>query len=244
MPRIDLFTSPDCPSCPRAREAVAAFVAENPEIEVREWDFATDPGPAAGRGIFATPSLLFDGASVFLGVPTQNDLLAHFGHRGRSAVGARRVLVLNAYQDFLRRPVFECLSRAGYVPCTVDSIEAAVEALRTRAADNVVVALNPTLGPEGRIEGSGISLWARILGQLGDPWWATHPIVVTATSPASAPLVRSELERHRIANPVLVATKAEVLEPGFHAAIQRHLEGQRADARSDAKNNVVRADRT
>ncbi len=79
MPRIDLFTSPECPSCPRAREAVAAFVAENPGIEVREWDLATDPGPAAGRGIFATPSLLFDGVSIFLGVPTQDDLLAHFG---------------------------------------------------------------------------------------------------------------------------------------------------------------------
>jgi hypothetical protein len=77
--RIDLFTSSDCQSCPRAREVVTAFAAEHPDVEVREWDLATNPGPAVGRGIFATPSLLLNGVDVLLGVPTKADLLKRFG---------------------------------------------------------------------------------------------------------------------------------------------------------------------
>lgn len=90
MPRIDLFTLPECPSCPRAREVVAVFAAENPDVEVREWDLATDPGPATGRGIFATPSLLLDGVSVVSGVPALTDLLTHFGRERRSVEGVER----------------------------------------------------------------------------------------------------------------------------------------------------------
>ncbi len=78
MPRIDLFTSPDCPSCPRAREVVAAFAAQHPEIVLREWDLSRNPGPAVGRGIFATPSLLLNGAEILFGVPTRAELLRHF----------------------------------------------------------------------------------------------------------------------------------------------------------------------
>lgn len=80
MSRIDLFTSADCPSCPRAREVVTAFAAEHPDVEVHEWDLAANPGPAVGRGIFATPSLLLNGVDILLGVPTKADLFEHFGH--------------------------------------------------------------------------------------------------------------------------------------------------------------------
>lgn len=78
MPRIDLFTSPECPNCPRAREIVAAFAAQHPGVELREWDLTTNHGPAVGRGIFATPALLLNGVDVLFGVPTETDLLEHF----------------------------------------------------------------------------------------------------------------------------------------------------------------------
>lgn len=225
MPRIDLFTSPECPSCPRAREVLAAFAARHPEIELREWDLTTDPGPAVGRGIFATPSLLLNGADVLFGVPTETQLLEHFSIDHERADGVRRVLVLNAYADFLRRPVFETLSRAGYVPFPVESVEAAARVIGTQLFAGVVVALNPELDAQGDMVQSGIGLWAQVLTKLNDAAWAARPILVTATSRGSAPLVRAELERHAIRNPVLIATKAEVTQPDFSSQVRRHLDG-------------------
>jgi AhpD family alkylhydroperoxidase len=74
--RIDLLTSPGCPGCPAARDAVRAFAAERPGVEVHEWDVTRDPGPAAGRGIFATPAVIVDGGRILLGVPTREDLMS------------------------------------------------------------------------------------------------------------------------------------------------------------------------
>lgn len=79
MPRIDLIVTLDCPSCPRARVVVTAFVASNPHVVLREWDLARNPGPAVGRGIFATPAVLLDDTRVLLGVPTLSELAAYFG---------------------------------------------------------------------------------------------------------------------------------------------------------------------
>lgn len=72
--RIDLLTSPLCPDCPAARAAVAAFAASHPRTEVFEWDIATNPGPAEGRGLFITPAVIIDGGRVFIGVPGEKDL--------------------------------------------------------------------------------------------------------------------------------------------------------------------------
>lgn len=74
MTQIDLFTAPDCPACPAAREAVAAFAQGRPDVVVREWDVTRDPGPALGRGIVATPAILVDGTHILLGVPNAGDL--------------------------------------------------------------------------------------------------------------------------------------------------------------------------
>jgi hypothetical protein len=166
-----------------------------------------------------------NGVDVFLGVPTKKDLLKIFptGHPG--AQGIRRVLVLNAYEDFLRRPVFESLTRAGYVPCPVGSVAAAVRVLRTQAFAGVVVALSPVVKAEGEMVRSGIGLWAEVLARVADPAWAARPILVTATSRASASLVRAELERHAVLNPVLIATEADITEPAFSSTLRRHLGG-------------------
>jgi hypothetical protein len=72
--RIDLFTSPECPSCPAARAVVAAVLRGRPGVAFREWDLSRDPGPAVGRGIFATPSLLVNGSRILVGVPTHGEL--------------------------------------------------------------------------------------------------------------------------------------------------------------------------
>ena len=74
MTRVDLFTSPNCPSCPAAREAVASFSREWPDVVVREWDLTRDPGPAIGRGIVATPAVLVNETRILLGIPDRRDL--------------------------------------------------------------------------------------------------------------------------------------------------------------------------
>jgi hypothetical protein len=75
--RIDLFVSPGCPSCPAAREAIRSFAQDHAGVEVHEWDLSADPGPAVGRGIFATPTALLDGVHVVPGVPSASDLARH-----------------------------------------------------------------------------------------------------------------------------------------------------------------------
>ena len=74
MTRLDLFTAPDCPACPAAREAVAAFARDRPDVVVQEWDLTRDPGPAVGRGIVATPAVLVNGTLILLGVPQARQL--------------------------------------------------------------------------------------------------------------------------------------------------------------------------
>ena len=75
--RIDLFVSPTCPGCPSAREVVERFARARRDVEIHEWDLSRDPGPAVGRGIFATPTVLLDGVHVLIGVPEPSDLEEH-----------------------------------------------------------------------------------------------------------------------------------------------------------------------
>ena len=106
--RIDLLTSPGCPGCPAAREAILAFAAERPEVEVHEWDITRDPGPARGRGIFATPAVIVDGGRILLGVPTLTELT---GGESR-AQGERKVADTTVVDE-----VFEAVRKKyGFVP--------------------------------------------------------------------------------------------------------------------------------
>jgi hypothetical protein len=74
---IDLFVSPGCPGCPAARAVLRAFARAHPDVQVHEWDLSRDPGPALGRGIFATPTVLLDGIHILPGVPHASDLQRH-----------------------------------------------------------------------------------------------------------------------------------------------------------------------
>jgi len=78
--RIDLFISPGCPGCPMARRVIERFAHDHASVEVHEWDLSRDPGPAVGRGIFATPTVLLDGARILVGVPRASDLGRHLWH--------------------------------------------------------------------------------------------------------------------------------------------------------------------
>ncbi len=85
MTLLDLFTAPDCPACPAAREVVAAFARENPGVTVREWDLTRDPGPAVGRGIVATPAILVNGTRILFGVPDPRELAEAAGRATRAS---------------------------------------------------------------------------------------------------------------------------------------------------------------
>lgn len=74
MARIDLFTSRHCSACPEARRVVMAFAQGRPDVEVVEWDFDRGRGPAAGRGIFVTPSMLINDREIVFGIPTLEQL--------------------------------------------------------------------------------------------------------------------------------------------------------------------------
>lgn len=124
--RIDLLTSPGCPACPAAREAVRAFAAGREGVEVHEWDLTRDPGPARGRGIFATPAVIVDGARVLLGVPTPRDLLS--GERPASAGqnGGATVSTTTATDE-----IFEGVRKKfGFVPNLVREMSVSPAVLR------------------------------------------------------------------------------------------------------------------
>jgi len=106
--RIDLLTSPGCPGCPAAREAVRAFAAERPGVEVHEWDVTRDPGPAAGRGIFATPAVIVDGSRILLGIPTRMDLISGEA-RGKVECKVAQTSVVNEVFEAVRK-------KYGFVP--------------------------------------------------------------------------------------------------------------------------------
>jgi len=106
--RIDLLTSPGCPGCPAAREAVRSFAAERGGVEVYEWDLTKDPGPAQGRGIFATPALILDGGRVLVGVPSIEELMSGEA-RGNGEWPVAETSVVNEVFDEVRK-------KYGFVP--------------------------------------------------------------------------------------------------------------------------------
>jgi hypothetical protein len=88
--RIDLFVAPGCPGCPAAREVIEGFARTTTGVEVHEWDLSSDPGPAVGRGIFATPTLLIDGIHILPGVPSPADLERHLEPGARATAQGPR----------------------------------------------------------------------------------------------------------------------------------------------------------
>lgn len=117
----------------------------------------------------------------------------------------------------------QALERAGFDAILATDLEHAVEIARTRKLGGVVVGLNLKQGPSGDILGSGLSLFASLLAKLDDGAFASRPIVVTVTYRSSSMVVDTEAARYGIKNPRLIASKEDVLDPGFASAIRNHF---------------------
>lgn len=139
------------------------------------------------------------------------------------SVARPAVLILNAYGEFLRRPVSDALDRAGFDVLAASDLNEAVELARTKKLGGIVVGLNLKQGTSGEVPESGLSLFARFLAEVGDPGFATRPIVVTVTYRSSSGVVEEEAARHGVANPRLLASKADVLDPAFAGVIREHF---------------------
>lgn len=57
---LKLFTQPNCPKCPSAKELCAKLEAQNPKLEIEKYDVSTVNGLAEASfyTVMATPSLL------------------------------------------------------------------------------------------------------------------------------------------------------------------------------------------
>jgi hypothetical protein len=84
MHLIELFTRPDCPACPRARQRLRHFAAGRRDLRVIERDFDWERAAADRYLVFATPATVIDGRTVLYGVPTEKELTARCGARAKA----------------------------------------------------------------------------------------------------------------------------------------------------------------
>ncbi|MDP6459966.1 MAG: thioredoxin family protein [Candidatus Hydrothermarchaeota archaeon] len=74
---LELFTSPTCPFCPRAREAIGEAVKtmKNALLIEREVTDSENANLAKKYGIQSVPTLIINGAYRIEGVPQREDLM-------------------------------------------------------------------------------------------------------------------------------------------------------------------------
>ena len=74
---LELFTSPTCPHCPRAREAMGEAVKamKNALLIEREVTAPENAELARGYGIRSVPTLIINGAYRVEGVPQRDDIM-------------------------------------------------------------------------------------------------------------------------------------------------------------------------
>jgi small redox-active disulfide protein 1 len=74
---LELFTSPTCPYCPRAREAIGDAVKAMKNALFIERDVTESENAELARryGIQSVPTLIINGAYRIEGVPGRDDLL-------------------------------------------------------------------------------------------------------------------------------------------------------------------------
>lgn len=76
--KLELFYSPFCPSCRKARERVRSIATNWPAgcLEVHELDVVKELDRAVARGVMQTPALAIDGVLVKGSVPSRKMLLS------------------------------------------------------------------------------------------------------------------------------------------------------------------------
>lgn len=81
--QIEVFTSPGCGKCGRARERLRELVTAMADDRVswREFNILDDIDHAVDLGVLAAPSIAIDGELVFTSLPSARRLRAELGQR-------------------------------------------------------------------------------------------------------------------------------------------------------------------
>jgi predicted DsbA family dithiol-disulfide isomerase len=79
--KIEIITSPTCPNCPPAKNAVAKFSLDRDDVKVVELSTATQKGSKRARSldVRSVPTLIITGPGTderigYVGIPTQDQL--------------------------------------------------------------------------------------------------------------------------------------------------------------------------
>ena len=221
MARIDLFTSAHCPACPRAREVVATVALRHPAIEVREWDLASNPGPAVGRGLFVTPAVLVNDWEILLGVPTQDEL-ERLALADPGAARAPRILALASGPG--GQEVAQSVGQLdrGWQVLHAGSVPEALRAARGRFAGAAVSCTSAA---------TELRAWREFVGRASGPW-SSLPLLLLASSPHAAASLRRRLPDWNVRNPALVLAQADLASTAGALRVQRFFQPQEARARA------------
>ncbi len=71
MPKLDVYVSEECWACTEARRIVADLSPKFPNVDIELRDLTDERKPSS---VFATPTYILDGRTIFLGNPTRDEL--------------------------------------------------------------------------------------------------------------------------------------------------------------------------
>lgn len=71
MPKLDVYISEECWACAEARQIVADLAPRFPKVDIELRDLSDERKPSS---VFATPTYILDGRTIFLGNPTRDEL--------------------------------------------------------------------------------------------------------------------------------------------------------------------------
>ena len=71
MAKLDVYISESCWSCDEARQIVADIKPQFPRMSIELRDIGDERRPSS---VFATPTYVLDGRTIFLGNPTREQL--------------------------------------------------------------------------------------------------------------------------------------------------------------------------
>jgi glutaredoxin len=71
MPKLDVYITEECWACSEARRIVADLSPQFPEVDIELRDLSDERKPSS---VFATPTYILDGRTIFLGNPTRDEL--------------------------------------------------------------------------------------------------------------------------------------------------------------------------
>ena len=75
--KVEVFTSPSCPYCPMAEQAVEEAKKEMGDaMDVEVVNIMTDRQRAIDYGIMAVPAIAINGVVEFVGAPSKEELIA------------------------------------------------------------------------------------------------------------------------------------------------------------------------